>query len=99
MTAAYPARPKQQNRDMIKVRCYCCQKYGHVATQCNKKSCSYFKRKGHVLPECRRLAQAFFQKANLATLDASSSTLSHATNTMMPAQPASSSPLTPEMVQ
>ena len=84
---------------MTKVQCFCCQKYGHVATQCNKKYRSYCTHKGHVLPECRRRAQSYSQKANLATLNASSSALILATNTMMPAQPASSSSLTPEMIQ
>ena len=83
---------------MTKVQCYSYQKYGHVATQCNQKFCSYRKRKGHVLPERRYRAQVSSQKANLATLDASSSEFSPATTTVMPAQPPSSSSPTPEMV-
>ena len=37
---AYIAKDKQQGRDMPKVQCYCCQKYGHVSTQCNQKYCT-----------------------------------------------------------
>ncbi|RWR80118.1 Retrovirus-related Pol polyprotein from transposon TNT 1-94 [Cinnamomum micranthum f. kanehirae] len=56
---AYVACSHQHNRDITKVRCYSCQKYGHVATQCNHKYCSYCKRKGHVLSECRHRAQTY----------------------------------------
>ena len=41
-------------RDLSKTQCYSCQKFGHLASQCKQKVCSYCKRSEHIISECRR---------------------------------------------
>ena len=54
---AYVATAKQPPRDISKVQCYNCKKYGHYANQCKLKVCKYCKVVGHVLEECRKKAR------------------------------------------
>lgn len=40
-------------RDLSKVQCHECKKFGHVASQCKKENfCVYCKKIGHIISEC-----------------------------------------------
>ena len=49
-------------RDLSKTQCYSCQKFGHLASQCKQKVCSYCKNSGHIIFECRRRPQRLSQQ-------------------------------------
>ncbi|KZT75908.1 hypothetical protein F511_47068 [Dorcoceras hygrometricum] len=52
VSVAYAAHSKGKSRDMSNTQCYCCKKYGHIATECPQKSCNYCKRPGHIIKDC-----------------------------------------------
>eukprot|EP00268_Persea_americana_P008028 TRINITY_DN13082_c1_g1_i2.p1 TRINITY_DN13082_c1_g1~~TRINITY_DN13082_c1_g1_i2.p1 ORF type:complete len:103 (+),score=10.93 TRINITY_DN13082_c1_g1_i2:211-519(+) len=49
---AYAAKTRLPPRDISKVQCYNCKKYGHYANQCKLKVCKYCKAVGHAIEEC-----------------------------------------------
>eukprot|EP00268_Persea_americana_P035601 TRINITY_DN3509_c3_g1_i2.p1 TRINITY_DN3509_c3_g1~~TRINITY_DN3509_c3_g1_i2.p1 ORF type:complete len:359 (+),score=43.10 TRINITY_DN3509_c3_g1_i2:418-1494(+) len=51
---AYVANARRTPRDISKVQCHACKKYGHYANQCKVKICRYCKATGHVIDECRK---------------------------------------------
>lgn len=52
----YAAKTRPPPRDITKVQCYNCKKYGHYANQCKLKVCKYCKAVGHVIEVCRKKA-------------------------------------------
>lgn len=54
MNIAYTTKGQSQARDMKKIRCYKCQKFGHFSTDCNPKFCNYCEGTCHVISECRK---------------------------------------------
>ena len=51
---AYASTTRPPSRDISKVQCYNCKKYGHYANQCKAKICKYCKTIGHVIEECQK---------------------------------------------
>ncbi|XP_068667744.1 uncharacterized protein [Aristolochia californica] len=103
---AYVAQGRPQGRDTSSVQCFHCKAYGHFVRDCPKKSvlfCSYCKKPGHhitVYPTRppRRKPTAY----HASTGTSSSATLPPAVSVPIipvPPAPASSTTLTPEMVQ
>ena len=52
-TVAYAAQGRGPHMHSKNLQCFCCKEYGHIATTCPKKFCSYCKKKGHIIKECR----------------------------------------------
>ena len=53
---AYVATTRLPPRNISKVQCYNCKKFGHFANQCKAKICKYCKAIGHIIEECRKKA-------------------------------------------
>ena len=51
----FATQPKR--RDKSKSQCYSCKEFGHIASQCKKKTCNYCKKPGHIISEYRRWPQ------------------------------------------
>ena len=90
---AYAAQGK--GRFKSSTQCYSCKEFGHVAKNCSKKFCNYYKKKGHIIKDCRirpqnRSAYALYTagQSNLVTMPLN-----------QPAIPRSYSTLTPKHVQ
>ena len=51
-TIDYAAQGRGSPMTSTNLQCLCCKEYGHIATNCPKKYCSYCKKKGHIIKEC-----------------------------------------------
>ena len=49
---AYATQGKPRGRDMSTIQCFCCKGFGHYASDCSQKFCSYCKKDGHIIKEC-----------------------------------------------
>ncbi|XP_047251591.1 uncharacterized protein LOC107840130 [Capsicum annuum] len=63
---------------MIRTQCYSCKGYGHIASNCGRKFCNYYKQQGHIIIECltrpqNRKVNAFQAGTNGFTTENSSS--------------------------
>ena len=56
---AYATTTRPPFRDISKVQCYNCKKYGNYANQCSAKICKYCKVIGHVIEKCQKKARNF----------------------------------------
>lgn len=57
IVVAYSTQGKPPPRDLSMVQCYNYKKFGHYASQCQQKSCTYCKGAGHIITECRKRPQ------------------------------------------
>jgi hypothetical protein len=102
MNVAYMAQRRGRQRG-VSVQCFNCKELGHIARNCSKKFCNYFKKEVHVIKECHlrpqnrqgftvqsKLGVAYMAAAAVSSPSAPESSSSVSS---------SSSTLTPEMVQ
>ncbi|XP_042939365.1 uncharacterized protein LOC122274389 [Carya illinoinensis] len=71
---AYVAQGKGKGRDMQTVQCFSCKEYGHIANNCARKSCNYYKKPGHIIKDCLTHPEHRQANAYQATVDSASST-------------------------
>ena len=103
VSVAYAAQGRHMGRDMRVVQCFSCKAFGHIAQDCPKKFCNYYKKQGHIISACPirpKRKQSTTYHASTAT---SSSAALHATSPVVPLPVpttlANPTTLTPEMVQ
>lgn len=100
----YAARGRTPGRDMTRVQCYSYQKYGHYATQCKQKFCSYCKRAGYILTECwckpqaKPVPPAYHAMTDVAPID-TSSVASFSSMLSQQTAPTDAPPITLELIQ
>ncbi|KAG6468900.1 hypothetical protein ZIOFF_073595 [Zingiber officinale] len=75
VNVAYVGQVK--NRGKGQMQCYNCKEFGHIARNCCKKFCNYYKQNGHIIKQCptrpeNRRGQAF--QAAISDLTTISST-------------------------
>ena len=46
---AYAAQGRHTGRDMRVVQCFSCKAFGHIAQDCPKKFCNYYKKQDHII--------------------------------------------------
>lgn len=98
---AFSAQGKGKGRDMSTIQCFSCKNYGHIATNCTKKFCSYCKKSGHIIKECSIRPQNRQTTAFQATVGSSSSDQTQTGSSTVSAVNQNTQPtvLTSEMVQ
>ena len=59
---------------MQTVHCFSYKEYIHIATNCTRKFCNYYKNSGHIIIECPTRPQNHSANAYKATVSSASST-------------------------
>jgi len=49
---AFEAQGKGKLRNMTRTQCYSCKEYNHIASNCSKKFCNYWKQQRNLINEC-----------------------------------------------
>ena len=52
VSVAYTTQGWNKGRDMCVVQCFICKDFGHIAQDCLKKICNYYKKQGHIIFVC-----------------------------------------------
>ena len=103
VSVAYVAQGRHTGRDMRVVQCFSCKAFGHIARDCPKKFCNYYKKQGHIISACPiRLERKRGTAYHASTVASSPATLPAASSVvLLPAPTALANPttLTPKMVQ
>ena len=73
VSMAYAAQGRNKGRDMCAVHCFSCTDFGHIAQDCPKKFCNYYKKQGHIIPACPIWLERKLGIAYHASIGASSS--------------------------
>ncbi|KAJ0099540.1 hypothetical protein Patl1_19931 [Pistacia atlantica] len=85
------------------VQCFGCKAFGHIAGDCLKKFCNYYKKQGHIISTCPIRPERKQGTAYHASTGASNSTALLVASPVVPIPPPTSlanpNTLTPEMVQ
>ena len=103
VSVAYAAQGRHTGRDMRVVQCFSCKAFGHIARDCPKKFCNYYKKQDHIILACPIRPERNQGTAYHASTAASSSAAFPAASLVVPLPTptalANPTTLTPEMVQ
>ena len=100
---AYAAHGRHTGRDMRVVQCFSCKDFGHIARDCPKKFCNYYKKHSHIISACPirpgRKQGTSYHASTTAFSSAALPTASPVVPLPAPTTLANPTTLTPEMVQ
>ncbi|RVW68103.1 Retrovirus-related Pol polyprotein from transposon RE1 [Vitis vinifera] len=101
VSVAYATQGRNKGQDMRVVQCFNCKDFGHIARDCPKKFCNYYKKQGHTIFVCPIRPERKQGTTYHASTSASSSTALPAASSVVPIPVptalANTNTLTPEM--